>query len=344
MKSSGYKWEVFADHIATEQHKQCVKEALAETRTPKITLAFGNFRSNNGITTSGMFAQVSRIVNTVHTIIHKNYGINNLEDLVKLQLANGADMGDQYYSEKSFKELVDSFSYVIKQKIKGRLANQRFGFGMIDGTTDKAQMSQEAGLHRLFDTDIGLPQEIVLGLSALENKSAEGVFETFKNMYVEFGVDIDEVEARVVGAAMDGASVNMGEQNSVKTRIKAAVHQAIIIHCVNHALELVVSYAAKGHPDVEVAISMLEDVFKFCYDSPKKYRHLQKVADIFGTVIEHFGGLKNLRWCASQQRSWAALYNNYTTVVEHLSKMANAYAQFKLEDREQAHEIFVTDW
>jgi hypothetical protein len=57
-----------------------VKEALAETRTPKITLAFGNFRSNNGITTSGMFAQVSRIVNTVHTIIHKNYGINNLED------------------------------------------------------------------------------------------------------------------------------------------------------------------------------------------------------------------------------------------------------------------------
>jgi len=43
-----------------------VKEALAETRTPKITLAFGNFRSNNGITTSGRFAQVSRIVNTVH--------------------------------------------------------------------------------------------------------------------------------------------------------------------------------------------------------------------------------------------------------------------------------------
>ena len=24
----GYKWEVFADHIATEQHKQCVKEVV----------------------------------------------------------------------------------------------------------------------------------------------------------------------------------------------------------------------------------------------------------------------------------------------------------------------------
>ena len=83
----------------------------------------------------------------------------------------------------------------------------------------------------------------------------------------------------------------------------------------------------------------LEDVFKFYYYSPKKYRHLQKVADIFGTVIEHFGGLKNLRWCASQQRSWAALYNNYTTVVEHLSEMGNAYAQFKLEDREQARNL-----
>ena len=191
-------------------------------------------------------------------------------------------MGDQYYREKSFKELVDSFSYVIKQKIKGRLANQRFGFGMIDGTTDKAQMSQEAGLHRLFDTDIGLPQEIVLGLSALENESAEGVFETFKNMYVEFGVDIQELEAQVVGAAMDRASVNMGEQNSVKTRIKAAVHHAIIIHCVNHALELVVSYAAKGHPDIEAAISTLEDVFKFYFYSPKSIDTFRRLLIFWG--------------------------------------------------------------
>jgi len=103
MKSSGYKWEVFADHIATEQHKQRVKEALAETRTPKITLAFGNFGSNNGITTSGRFAQVSRLVNTVHTIIHKNYGINNLEALVKLQLANGADIWEISEGEVSCK-------------------------------------------------------------------------------------------------------------------------------------------------------------------------------------------------------------------------------------------------
>ena len=87
-----------------------MKEALAETRTPKITLAFGNFGSNNGITTSGRFAQVSRIVNTVHTIIHKNYGINNLEDLVKLQLANGADMGD-----RSIRNEWPSFKMHLKQ-------------------------------------------------------------------------------------------------------------------------------------------------------------------------------------------------------------------------------------
>ena len=77
-----------------------MKEGLAETRTPKITLAFGKFGSNNSIMTTGRFAQVSRIVNTVHTSIHKKYGINNLEDLVELQLTNGADMGDQYYSKK----------------------------------------------------------------------------------------------------------------------------------------------------------------------------------------------------------------------------------------------------
>ena len=34
---------------------------------------------------------------------------------------------------------------------------------MIDGTTDKAQLSQEAGLHRIFNMKTYVPEEIVLG-------------------------------------------------------------------------------------------------------------------------------------------------------------------------------------
>ena len=174
---------------------------------------------------------------------------------------------------------------------------------MIDGTTDKAQLSQEAGLHRIFNMKTYVPEEIVLGLSQLQSENAEGVFQSLKAMYLGYGIDLDVIRNSVIGATMDGASVNMGEHSSVKTRLINLVTQAIVIHCVNHSLELVVSYAMKGHQVLEDCIGTLEEVFKFYYYSPKEYRHLRAVADTFGVIIDHFGGLKQLRWCASQHRA-----------------------------------------
>ena len=58
---------------------------------------------------------------------------------------------------------------------------------------------------------------------------------------------------------------------------------------MNHSLELVVSYAMKGHQVLEDCIGTLEEVFKFYYYSPKEYRHLRAVADTFGVIIDHFG-------------------------------------------------------
>ena len=108
---------------------------------------------------------------------------------------------------------------------------------------------------------------------------------------------------------------------------------------MNHSLELVVSYAKKGHQVLEDCIGTLEEVFKFYYYSPKEYRHLRAVADTFGVIIDHFGGLKQLRWCASQHRAWKAMYDNYTVVVDHLAQMSNTFSDFNAEDRERASNL-----
>ena len=113
MKKYGYKWEVFRHHIDSAEHKECVKETgLEKTNQPRIrlTLACASSNPQNAIKTSGKFAQVSRLVNTVHTMVHKNIGIANFEDLIKMQLANGADMGDQYFSSESFKDIATCFA------------------------------------------------------------------------------------------------------------------------------------------------------------------------------------------------------------------------------------------
>ena len=59
---------------------------------------------------------------------------------------------------------------------------------------------------------------------------------------------------------LDGAAVNMGEKDSVRTRVKQQVPQTLINHCCNHAEELIVSTAAKGHKAMEDAFTTLQDV------------------------------------------------------------------------------------
>ena len=95
-------------------------------------------------------------------------------------------MGDQYFSDKSFKEFARILAKIIKDDIKKKFEEHRFGCGMIDGTTDKAQLSQEAGLHRIFNMKTYVPEEIVLGLSQLQSENAEGVCQSLncKAMYL----------------------------------------------------------------------------------------------------------------------------------------------------------------
>ena len=51
-------------------------------------------------------------------MVHKNIAITNFEDLIKMQLANGADMGDQYFSDKSFKEFGRTLAKISNDGIK----------------------------------------------------------------------------------------------------------------------------------------------------------------------------------------------------------------------------------
>ena len=80
------------------------------------------------------------------------------------------------------------FCSYSQSDLKSNIKNHSFGCGMIDGTTGTAQLSQEAGLHRIFNLETFLPEEIVLGLSSLESENAEGVFTALKHMSLNFGL------------------------------------------------------------------------------------------------------------------------------------------------------------
>eukprot|EP00638_Chattonella_subsalsa_P002262 CAMPEP_0117776754 /NCGR_PEP_ID=MMETSP0947-20121206/27930_1 /TAXON_ID=44440 /ORGANISM="Chattonella subsalsa, Strain CCMP2191" /LENGTH=282 /DNA_ID=CAMNT_0005603729 /DNA_START=58 /DNA_END=901 /DNA_ORIENTATION=- len=114
-KNEGHKWEVYKNHQNSKEHKVCVQEFKAPT--PKI-VSFDSFNpeKNNTIDGATTKAQYMRLINIVHSIIQKLDSFGHFEDQFMAQKANGADVGDQYYSSNSFLEFLElMFDYVNKK-------------------------------------------------------------------------------------------------------------------------------------------------------------------------------------------------------------------------------------
>ena len=257
-------------------------------------------------------------------------------------MANGADMGTQYFSDESYKQLVTGLdTEVMEQAVQELMLNDFFSFSG-DGATDVSKVSQETGSMRLLGKETMLPKDVFLAFDKLESENAEGVFSSLFKMLRMYGLSDEDIMKKMISLNLDGAAVNLGEKDSVRTRAKQAVRQTLINHCCNHAEELILTTAVKGHKPMEDAIATLQDVFIFYHYSPKKYRGLglENIAEILQTHLIKFGALKNLRWLARQQRSWAAMYTDFEAVCYHLENAAADKSTFpKAVDRARAQNL-----
>jgi len=230
-------------------------------------------------------------------------------------MADGADMGTQYFSDESYKQLVTGLdTEVMEQAVQEQTLNDFFSFSG-DGATDVSKVSQETGSMRLLDKETMLPKDVFLAFDKLESENAEGVFSSLFKMLRVYGLSDEDIMKKMISLNLDGAAVNLGEKDSVRTRAKQAVRQTLINHCCNHAEELILTTAVKWHKPMEDAIATLQAVLILYHYSPKKYRGLENIAEILQTHLIKFGALKNLRWLARQQRSWGAMYTDFDAVV-----------------------------
>ena len=117
--------------------------------------------------------QVTRLCNTAHCVAKKSFGLDAFENLVVLQLQNGADMGTQYYSPQHTKELMSIISEIEKKDLRENLKVARFLSIMADGSNDKGVIEQEmirvryTKKGRAYDKFVSL-ERVVMGRSILD--------------------------------------------------------------------------------------------------------------------------------------------------------------------------------
>ena len=133
------------------------------------------------------------------------------------------------------------------------------------------------------------------------------------------GVTEEIQKKKMVGSNFDGASVMMGKRSGVAARLRDRIgDHHVTMHCVAHNLELAVADAIKEVPYYTKFEDTVKGVFKFYSYSPKKRRELSQISAFLDEDRVHYGGLKAIRWLASQHKALLALQKHYAVTVYHL--------------------------
>ena len=103
---------------------------------------------------------------------------------------------------------------------------------------------------------------------------------------------------KLIATGSDGASVNIGKNKSVTSLLKKDLPHLVVIHCVNHRLELAVLDALKKkHFAVFGSIkSVLRLLYKHYHCSPKSLRELKSLAEAMDVKMLKPVSVDGIRW------------------------------------------------
>ncbi|KAJ8968828.1 hypothetical protein NQ314_002090 [Rhamnusium bicolor] len=80
-----------------------------------------------------------------------------------------------------------------------------------------------------------------LDLAPIMSCDADGLIDAIKIVLTKYNLNINNL----IGIGTDNASVMVGVNNGLYTKLKAGVPHLILIRCVCHSLQLSVSHASK---------------------------------------------------------------------------------------------------
>ena len=135
-----------------------------------------------------------------------------------------------------------------------------------------------------FDVDEMTVKSSFLKLVFLEADNAIGILEGIDDAFKSIG--IENFYEKLVGFGVDGASVNHGDKEGVKTLSRGKCPCLKFGWCISHRLELVWKDALKG-TSFDVVDEFILCMHLLYRKSPKKLRQLKELVDAYD-VSEEF--------------------------------------------------------
>jgi hypothetical protein len=288
----------------------------------------------------------ARTVRTIHLIAVRQLSLNDMYHLLELQNANGTIIS---FDHANIGTLVDAgglaawllaganvFFTQMRQRAKSPLVAALFPHGtpfggMGDGSSDRSLSEQEAVVLRFLGSD-GKPFNTFFDLAELDlttshdgrSPDAQCITACYSNSFdtlngFEGFLHQSDWKKAAVGFSFDGASVMLGTQNGVATKLKAMCESdAVAIHGVAHVEQLTMADAFKEVDYFDEWKGLLQEVYLEYHRSGKKRHGLEAVAKGLEEDLLKIGGTHGIRWAASQARSIRAIMTDLPSIVADL--------------------------
>lgn len=277
----------------------------------------------------------ARTIRTVHTIVVSQFSISSIDNLLQLQLANGAVISFDHASTgtsapgeplQGVSAWLEAGVTVFKARERDRAQNSLmrtlFPRGVPlglqgDGSTDRALLEQEAVVTRFMGGD-GRPFSSFHDLAELDLKDsydgrspdAPCIAQCYArsltqlNQYEGFLFCSDWKQA-LIGDCFDGASVMLGSQKGAAKlladmTVPANPVHVVTVHGVAHVQQLANLDSFGECAYYEEWRGIMQEMYVFFAGSGKKRFSLEVVANEFDATLLTMGSRHGIRWAAAE--------------------------------------------
>ncbi|KAJ3582687.1 hypothetical protein NHX12_000371 [Muraenolepis orangiensis] len=242
-----------------------------------------------------VFAETDSVFRTADYLAKMNRPFPDHDSLIELQEQHGANMGTSLHSSK-LSVLIDEASSI--SYTSAMIVNLK---ASVDGAT---------------------PELLFLELVELESQRAKDIEEALLNCLDTAGFTEEWLQKNWVSFVSDGASVMLGKNSGVATRLTARYPNLFTWHCMIHRLELAVSDAVDEVQAVNHFKVFLEKIHNLYSQSNKNSRELLEAAQEVGSQVLKIGRVLSTRWVASSFRSVKAVWTSYEALNRHFENAA----------------------
>ncbi|XP_069089935.1 E3 SUMO-protein ligase KIAA1586-like [Pleurodeles waltl] len=255
--------------------------------------------------------EIKILINNVLLAVKMNTSMLSVQDIHD-HVALYVKIPDSWRSKNYAFDFLEAIDRVIRSDFMAELRSARYHTLIIDESTD-ISVTKMLILYFKFRSVASTEHKTVFGeIVTLSACNAEAITTAVKEFYTANKLDL----MKMVMFTSDGASVMLGKNNGVATRLKQSIPHLVEQHCVAHREDLGVDDAWKKVQMIREMETLLRTVNTVFSRSPLRKSKLDEIALVTECEAVSFRPLNEVRWL-SRHFAVGALLCNYEVALKY---------------------------